>query len=345
MTPGRATPAERPEPLYARQVFERLREALDVLLNDDALVAWEDSYIKPNYELRDDGAWLRADVGVDSLNWTPVCDLEESPDSPDPLTTPALPFPFTARQLAAFMLDGWGSFLHQRFASEDGRLDVDVVQALLGGVRDAKPREAIAGAFAALAKASQDVGEPDASLAESQVAATAALDEAKKEAERLHPWREDGITEEERSARVQMRNEMTTQAKAALSAARTAQEKDHTDWRKAMVRWLLDPASRMLPSEANKAVGATPAASATNAIVPTKPVSRARAQENAILGKFKELGVDPMRLPRPKPGKSSPPVARVRAALGPAFTSDVMQKAMARLFEDGRAAYSDTPAE
>lgn len=249
MTPGRARPDDRPEPLYARQVFERLREALDVLVEDDALIAWDDSYIKPNYELRDDGAWLRTDSSVDSLNWVPACDLEEGPASPDPLTTPALPFPFTARHLAAFMLHGWGWPLHQRFAGEDEQLDADAVKVLLGGVRDAKPREAIAGAFEMLARGRQQVGEPDMSLSQAEQAAVFALDEATKEAGRLHDWREAGIAEQERNARVRRRNEMTAAAEARLRSARDAREKDDEVCRKALVRWLLRPESRKLSPE------------------------------------------------------------------------------------------------
>jgi hypothetical protein len=75
---------------------------------------------------------------------------------------------------------------------------------------------------------------------------------------------------------------------------------------------------------------------------PAKPVSRSLAQERAILGRFQELGHDPMRLPKAAPGKSSPPVARVRAELG--YPRDVMQKAMRRLVVAGQAAYIDTPA-
>lgn len=105
--------------------------------------------------------------------------------------------------------------------------------------------------------------------------------------------------------------------------------------------WRYDP----WVDEYIKAAGMVPAASATDAPGSTRPLPRARAQENAILAKFRELGVDPMRLPRPKPGKSSPPVAKVRAALGAAYTPDVMQKAMTRLFKDGSAAYGDTSAD
>lgn len=461
---GQSGSGDQPEPRYAREVFERLRETLDVLLTDDAVIAGDDSHIKPNYDLREDGAWLRPNGEEDSLNWTPACDMEEAPNSPDPLTTPALPFPFTARHLAAFMLDGWGWVLHSRFADQHGQVDRQTLRRLLGGVRDAKPREAIAGAFAALARARQHVGDPDATLADAQQAARTAFEEAEEAAEQLHDWREPGISEPERNARVQRRNELTAAKWLAFKHAREARENDEASWRREVVRWLLAARERKASKEladaqfndetltgafaghapvlnhvevsnlhvdwhdatiranywfALQSVTAVEAAqllSCSNPQDPASanwlettdehmnpaakrellrgfedvggvrtllgwlqqaksrgwrydpwidqyvedahlettassddapdtpvPVSRARAQEAAILAKFKELGIDPMRLPRPKRGASSPPVASVRAALG--YTTDVMQKAMSRLFEDDRAAYCGASAD
>ncbi|RVT52748.1 hypothetical protein [Rubrivivax albus] len=225
-------------------MFERLRETLDVQFRGDSVVAGDDGYIKPNYELRDDGAWLRANDVEDSFNWTPACDVAAAHDGPDPLTTPALPFPFTARQLAAFMLDGWGWFLHQRFVGDDGLLDVETAQALLGGVRDAKPREAIEAALAALVQARHFVGEPDAELAKAEKVAASTFDALNAKAEKLHDWRAKGISEQERDARVQRRNAMTDSAKAALRQAQTAQHEDHKAWRSRMVLWLLGAGDR-----------------------------------------------------------------------------------------------------
>ncbi|MFO1213681.1 MAG: hypothetical protein U1E72_03620 [Burkholderiaceae bacterium] len=71
-----------------------------------------------------------------------------------------------------------------------------------------------------------------------------------------------------------------------------------------------------------------------------------RAQENAILAKFRELGVD---------SNEAAEVAETRKVVsasskgarraGAAYTPDVMQKAMTRLFKDGSAAYGDTSAD
>lgn len=235
-----ATAANR-EAEYAKAVFERLRETLDVVLMDSGTLPLSDVAIQPNYDIRDNGVWLR-DGQVRLFDWTPVCDLEEGYGSPDPLTTPALPFPFTARQLAAFMLDGWGWFLAERFVGEDGEVDAEVVKMLLGGARDAKPREAITAAFAALSAARKRVGEPDRELDKAECEAKAAYQQKHDEAEQLHNWREAGITESERDARVQRRNEAVTTEKADLERAMEANQTAHAKWRRKMVRWLLDDA-------------------------------------------------------------------------------------------------------
>lgn len=248
-------PEEKSEPQYGRQVFERLSEALSVELRRDTAIAGRDYDIAPNYDFRDDGAWLRPSNAIDETNWSPACDAEEGPASPDPMTTPALPFPFTARHLAAFMLGFWGHALRSRFERHDGHLDEEMVQLLLGGVRDVKPREAIAGAFAALEQARQQVGaEQDLRLSRAEQAALAALEEATNEAERLHDWREVGITEQECSARVQRRNELTATADIALRNARKASKKHDVAWRRSMVRCLL-PTSVDLPTPTPKQGG------------------------------------------------------------------------------------------
>lgn len=145
------------EPQYTRLVFERLRESLDCALA-------KDSDIAPRYEIRDDGLWLKEGDFMAFFRWTPVCDLPECPESPDPSATPALPFPFTARQLAAFILYGRGKALFENFANESGGIDEERVERFLGAVDYAKPREAIRCAFLALAEAKNRVGDPDPDL-------------------------------------------------------------------------------------------------------------------------------------------------------------------------------------
>ncbi len=53
-------------------------------------------------------------------SWKPVTAFQDDQNAPDCKDTPALPFPFDARDLAAFMLDGVGAFVAVYGAWEDG---------------------------------------------------------------------------------------------------------------------------------------------------------------------------------------------------------------------------------
>lgn len=134
---------------YRREVFERLRQTLEFVWCGDTLVDTTDDYIAPHYEILDEGVFLRPETGIE---WTPACE-HEGPDAPDPLTAPAIPFPFSANELAAFFLDGWGYFLGDRFAMLEGGPDEETMREVLSGARDAKPREALIAAGHALKEA------------------------------------------------------------------------------------------------------------------------------------------------------------------------------------------------
>ena len=54
------------------------------------------------------------------LSWKPVMVFQDDQNAPDCKDTPALPFPFDARDLAAFMLDGVGAFVADYGDWEDG---------------------------------------------------------------------------------------------------------------------------------------------------------------------------------------------------------------------------------
>lgn len=55
------------------------------------------------------------------LSWKPVMAFQDDQNAPDCKDTPALPFPFDARDLAAFMLDGVGAFVADYYGDwEDG---------------------------------------------------------------------------------------------------------------------------------------------------------------------------------------------------------------------------------
>jgi len=68
--------------------------------------------IPDELEIRDDGVYVKnvylaSDPAEQAFTWTPACEMDW-PGAPDPLTAPSLPIPFTAKHLAAFMLDAVG---------------------------------------------------------------------------------------------------------------------------------------------------------------------------------------------------------------------------------------------
>lgn len=115
------------------------------------------------YDIRPDGAYIvpaklgRVDLltttELDELTWTPRCEVEGG----RPMGEPALPFPFDARQLAAFMLDGSGWFLHEL------AVDAEAVQEQFSAHGEKGTRDALSSAIEAMDSAESVVGtEPEA---------------------------------------------------------------------------------------------------------------------------------------------------------------------------------------
>ncbi|OWQ83589.1 hypothetical protein CDN99_26015 [Roseateles aquatilis] len=78
-------------------------------------------------------------------------------------------------------------------------------------------------------------------------------------------------------------------------------------------------------------LSAPPAAGAV--VVPIRAVPAQRAQEEAVLQKLRDLGFDPLKLPKAPPGKASEAKQAVRHAMG--YSADVLDKAWKRLRSDG----------
>lgn len=254
------------ERTFGRQVFEEiLRTFADCA---------------DRFELRDDGAWLRPTPqrrarddrhareilrAYEEANWTPACDLEGVPDSPDPLTSPAVPFPFSARALAAWMLAGWGSQVRM----ELGEWGIGPVGPALDmlGIRGGKVREALVRAFQAYREAEEVVGALDLSAvlenldaADPQRADTI----TRKDGEQVDVWPADPHAESLR----------WYQKAASASEAATA------TWRQAMVRQLLqverpEAAAKGMPGSSEGRPG--PAGNSPAGVLPeTKEQRQAR---------------------------------------------------------------------
>lgn len=117
----------------------------------------------PDYlglRLDDEGVWCvpvdpRAFTAteLEALTWTP---LWENPEGPSPLDNPALRFPFSAAQLAAFLLDGPGQLLADGSGDWADGPDEDFLQGLGGQYKGTK--EVLRAAFRLLCTAQSQIG-------------------------------------------------------------------------------------------------------------------------------------------------------------------------------------------
>lgn len=117
-------------------------------------------YLSPWVEWRDDGLFIKKgmfenDPSESVFHWLPACDMDWH-GAPDPLTAPSLPFPFTASQLAAFMLNGIGTQVASAYGTWQDGPDEEMLEAM--GVRARMPREALRAAFSLYRETEQVVG-------------------------------------------------------------------------------------------------------------------------------------------------------------------------------------------
>ena len=93
------------------------------------------------------------------LSWKPVMVFQDDQNAPDCKDTPALPFPFDARDLAAFMLDGVGAFVADYYGDWEDGPETESLNDIDPSNNYA--RRAVREAFDAYRQAVKSVGEPD----------------------------------------------------------------------------------------------------------------------------------------------------------------------------------------
>jgi hypothetical protein len=200
-------------------------------------------------QITDAGVFYDSGIPVELLRWKFGHELA-GPNKP-PSAGPALPFPFTASQLAAFMLWGWGNYFQDAF----GRLDCGPNEFVLNGEHEdaADAYEALRQAYVIYRKALHVVGELDNGeqqrahelLGKSADAFDQAL-EREKVMERVvigknkdgSPIYGDFIAIDERLARAK---EAVAAQKAQALQAKAEADAALKTWRRAMVRQLLQP--------------------------------------------------------------------------------------------------------
>ncbi|VTY35606.1 Uncharacterised protein [Xylophilus ampelinus] len=194
------------------------------------------------FDVRPDGVWtaeavLNSFPSGNDVHWTPACDLGES--GPDPLSTPGLPAPFNARELAAYLVFGPGAVVASDFGMMEGEPDAGMLERL--GLRGTKARQAIKSAYAAFQRACRVVGDRPVDLEQAAQEAKQAHDRANEAAnETVNLWAV-GISDEERGIRRAQAKAMTADLAREADSRSAAADEQMSQWRRRVVKELLNP--------------------------------------------------------------------------------------------------------
>lgn len=209
----------------------------------------------------DDG--IRVKPGVEEndptqvLSWTPACEMEGWPDSPEASTYPALPYPFTAKELAAFLLAGAGSMVAEYYGDFSDGPDEDNLQAL--GIKAGHARDALRQAYTEIRRAIAEVGEVDQQLQQKAHALRHQFNEANLEANRREGlWEVKKVekfwvpvfSEDERRVRRERARQSVEELKEEMDSVGRDADSALKRWNAAMVKALLYPAPELTDAAA-----------------------------------------------------------------------------------------------
>ena len=200
----------------------------------------------------DDG--IRVKPGVEEndpaqvLSWTPACEMEGWPDSQEASTYPALPYPFTAKELAAFLLAGAGSMVAEYYGDFSDGPDEDNLQAL--GIKAGHARDALRQAYTEIRLAIAEVGEVDQQLQQKAQALRHQFNDANLEANRREGLWEPGISEDERRVRRERARQSVEELKMEMDSVGRDADSALKNWNAAMVKALLYPAPELTDAAA-----------------------------------------------------------------------------------------------
>lgn len=188
------------------------------------------------FKLKADGLYLSESLcsycpQEEIFDWSPAYDMDW-PEAPNPATAPMLPLPFTAKELAAFMLDGAGVGILHAITDSGCASDEEAIHRHWGNhPRHRHTRDAIRDALQMLAEANQHVAPLDIQYQEK-------ADELSEKYESTLNQLEAKITSKKNKEHL---SQSLQTLRAEMSAAQeTAKSRRHT-WRKAMVHYLLAP--------------------------------------------------------------------------------------------------------
>ncbi len=194
------------------------------------------------FEFTHDGVILRAEAlqydPSQQLHWKYVCELDW-PDAPNPLTAPCLPFPFTANQLAAFILDGVGAVIPSIYGNWKKAPDKGMLDTI--GLLGREPKAALSSAYAACRTAERAVGDYPLALQKKADRLAKMYNDSNLKANSREGVFAEGIAPTEARRRRELAvNSIADLGKRSDQAKETYQSA-FSAWRKAMVNKLLPP--------------------------------------------------------------------------------------------------------
>lgn len=181
------------------------------------------------------------------LEWHPASELADIPGGPDPLEVPWLPFPFSANQLAALLLHGWGYFIRGHFGEWEDGPDEDRLLHL--DQRAAKAKDALRAAFQAYRHAAELAPKLDPALEQRVAELKRNYNRLRKEESDKVGVHEFGIARDEYWERVLRVNNVVSELNERVGEARKAATAAEAVWRRNMVRHLLLPVKEV-PADA-----------------------------------------------------------------------------------------------
>lgn len=195
------------------------------------------------------------------FDWTPAYDMD-GPDSPNPISAPMLPIPFSPAQLAVFMLDGAGAMIPEALECRIGEGEPNFTR--LQGPRLRVVREALREAFRLASEARQRVGAFDhekQALAHDLCNRYDQLEGLANEREKVF---EPGLTEDEYLIRRFRAVASTAGIERESRGALATTKREWEEWRRAMVREILNnPARNHIRSSNQKPIHGTVPADST----------------------------------------------------------------------------------
>ena len=219
---------------HAREILEPYASA--GYLSFDELGVWPGDKLKMQDKHDEFESSEPMSPETEALRWRPADHLQHLPDATEPASTPMLPNPFNARELAAFMLGGTGAQVRHEYGEWADGPDQ---QSLSRIDRQSYARRAVIEAFAAYREAERVVGAYPTELAAVADRARKAYNIANMEAN-LREGVSDSIpgTEDSRVRRERAKSSIAaldSEMEAANKAAQIASE----TWLTAMVVCLL----------------------------------------------------------------------------------------------------------